>query len=198
MFPYPYNTLKEVLPFNDMGWYFNEVPMEKLLNERQAKVVIELGSWLGKSTRHIASLLPHDGLLYAVDHWLGSEEHQKSSDWSKYLPTLYEQFLSNTIHAHLTHKIIPVKMNTLEASEYFRQKHIIPDLIYLDASHDEQSVYHDLNSYFPLVQGHGILCGDDWGWGLSVQNAILRFAKEKHLFLEIPNNWFWILRENHF
>ena len=192
----PYQSLPKLLPYDDMGWYSNAEPMEQLVRERKPKVVIELGSWLGKSTRHIAQIIPKDGIVYAVDHWLGSVEHH-ATQFSKYLPTLYDQFLSNVIHTKLTDKIIPVRMTTLQAVNEFVARNIVPDLIYVDASHDEESVYKDLVAYYPLVKGHGILCGDDWGWGngFPVQMAVRRFAKEQNLQIEIPNGWFWILRE---
>lgn len=193
--PYPYDTLKEILPYNGSGMYINAAPMERILKERGVKIVIELGSWLGKSTRHIASVLPEDGVVFAVDHWLGSAEHQQSVE----LSVLYEQFLSNTIHAGLASKIIPMKMTTLEAAEEFRKKGPTPDLVYVDASHDEESVYADLTAYFFLVQGYGIICGDDWGWGADkgfpVRRAVIRFAKENQLRIELHDAWFWILYE---
>jgi predicted O-methyltransferase YrrM len=178
--------------------YINAVPMAKLIQEHDVRIVIELGSWLGKSTRHIASLLPEDGVVFAVDHWLGSAEHQESVQ----RPYLFEQFLSNVIHEQLTHKIIPLRMTTLEAADEFKRRFIFPDLIYVDASHDETSVYQDLQAYYPLVHGHGILCGDDWGWGAQwgfpVSRAVRRFAKEKNLSIQVIDGWFWILKPNHF
>jgi predicted O-methyltransferase YrrM len=194
--PHPYNTLQEVLPFDPSGMYINAVPLEKLMRERGVSVAIELGSWLGKSTRHIASILPEDGIVYAVDHWLGSEEHRHSVE----LPVLYEQFLSNVIHAHLTEKIVPLRMTTLEAAEEFRKWGTAPDLVYVDAAHDEESVYADLRAYFPLVEGRGILCGDDWGWGahlgFPVSRAVSRFARENRLRIELHDSWFWTLYES--
>lgn len=191
----PYSDLQEVLPFNGDGMYINAVPMEKVLRENNVKTVVELGSWLGKSTRHIASVLPEDGVVYAVDHWLGSEEHVGSH----HIPVLYEQFLSNVIHAELTEKIVPIRLKTLDAVDYIREKGIVPDLIYVDASHDEESVYTDLINFYPLVQGRGILCGDDWHWGRQhgypVLRAVTRFAKERFLRIEVFGEWFWVLRE---
>lgn len=193
--PLPYRLLKEILPFDERGMYINAAPMEKLLKERKARTVVELGSWLGKSTRHIASLLPEGGKVYAVDHWLGSAEHQNSIE----IPRLYEQFLSNAIHAKLTDKIIPKKMTTLEAAEEFKANGLQIDVVYVDASHDEASVSADLAAYFPLVQGHGILCGDDWGWGhaqgFPVSTAVTRFAQQHNLRIEVIDGWFWILHE---
>lgn len=190
----PYGSIQEPLPFDGMGFYSNAIPMEKLLKETQAKTVIELGSWLGKSTRHIAALLPSDGKIYAVDHWLGSVEHHNDKRYNKYLPKLYDQFLSNVIRSGLTQKIVPVRMTTLEALKKFQEEEIIPDIVYVDASHDEQSVYEDLCAYYKLVENHGILCGDDWTWGgdtgFPVRRAVQRFAKEKNLEIKVYKKWF--------
>ena len=39
---------------------------------KKSKVVIELGSWFGKSSTAIADNLPQDGVLYCIDTWAGS------------------------------------------------------------------------------------------------------------------------------
>lgn len=193
--PAPYKDLKEILSFNHQGWFANAYPLSELLKERRAKIVIELGSWLGKSTRCIARNLSEDGVVYAVDHWKGSIEHQ--GPFKNMLPQLYEQFLSNMIRSKLAHKVVPMRMATLEAAKEFLEKHVVPDVVYIDASHDEESVYADIQTYFPLVQGHGVLCGDDWnyGEGQPVKRAVKRFAKENHLNLEVYNGAFWVLQE---
>lgn len=118
--PDAYKELKELLPF----FYINASQIQNLFWEIKPKAVIELGSWLGASTRHMAQLLPESGVVYAVDHWLGSVEHHKNRIFHKYLPTLYEQFLSNVIHAGLTHKIFPIRMNTLDAVKIFQDENI--------------------------------------------------------------------------
>jgi beta-1,4-mannosyl-glycoprotein beta-1,4-N-acetylglucosaminyltransferase len=196
--PYPYNTLQEILPFDESGWYINAAPMEEILRKRNVKVVVELGAWLGQSTRHIAMNLPSDGIVYAIDHWKGNQEIQQTH--KDLLLHLYSQFLSNVIHANLTQKIHPISMTTLEAVEELKKLGVVPDLVYVDASHDEESVYADLKAYFPLVKGHGVICGDDWGWGgpeagFPVRKAVERFAKENRLKIKVPNGWFWILSE---
>lgn len=196
--PEPYRSLTEILPYDGSGWYINAGPMEKILRENDIKVAVELGSWLGLSTRHIASNLPEGGVVFAIDHWLGSVENQGPQQ--HLLPNLYNQFLSNVIHTHLTNKIIPLKMNTLDGVKELKKRQVVPDLVYVDASHDEASVYADLVAYYPLVRGHGILCGDDWGWGgeamgFPVRKAVERFAKENRLTVQVSNGWFWRLYE---
>lgn len=174
-----------LLPFDDHGWYGNAEMIEKIFQQYPIKVVVEIGSWLGKSTRHLASLVPEGGMVYAIDHWKGSSEHQNGVE-SKFLPYLYEQFISNIIHAELTHKITPMRMSSLEAARIFNK---IPDLIYLDGSHEYDAVYQDLKAWFPFVKGHGILCGDDWWWG-TTREAIVQFAKENNLCIFAEGN-FW-------
>lgn len=189
--PEPYNAV-ELLPPDPHGWYANAEQMERILNGTGIKTVVEVGSWLGKSTIHIASLLPEDGKVYAVDHWLGSAEHQPG-EWAYYqaLPYLYQQFLSNVIHAGMSHKIVPIRMDSLSAVHEIQRLNVRVDMVYLDAGHDKASVYNDLRAWYPLVKGHGFICGDDWSWK-SVREAVRVFAKQKKLKIRAENN-FWVL-----
>ena len=174
--PEPYRSVT-LLPFDPQGWFFNAKPIDFLMKNRKINTVIEVGSWLGQSTRHFATILPPGGKVYAIDHWQGSVEHQAIQG----LEFIYEQFLSNVIHAGLTDKIIPLRMNSLEAAEFLNPMTIRPDLIYIDASHDTDSVLADLNAWFPYVKGHGILCGDDWHIFPSVRRAVEIFAEQNDL-----------------
>ncbi len=190
--PKPYSEIKELLPFDDHGWYANRKPIERLIKARQVKTVIEVGCWLSKSTRHIAKQLPRGGKIYAVDHWQGSLEHQPGQNSScKNLSLLFDQFCSNVIHSKLTHKIIPVRLPSIDAEKYLSD--IFPDLIYIDASHEFEPVYQDLTIWFPYVEGHSVLCGDDWAFP-EVQEAVKKFAKEKNLSIEVKSP-FWMLIE---
>lgn len=192
--PDPYRQVR-LRPFNDgQNWYNNREKLERLILQHNVKIIVEIGCWVGRSTRHMASLLPLDGKLYAVDHWLGSSEHQPGRH--AYCPEthyLYDQFLSNVIHAGLTHKIVPVRMPSLEAAKYL--SYLVPDLIYIDASHDRDSVFADLCAWYPRVAGHGILCGDDWGGGHGgVASAVNEFASQQKLIVD-ADDAFWRLRE---
>lgn len=187
-----YDGVDPLLPFVEDGWYQNGPQIEILFESRPIHTVVEVGCWLGLSTRHIASLVGPEGRVYAVDHWLGSEEHQPGeAHWHPALDHLYEQFLSNVIHAGLQEIIVPIRMPSLEAAQLGLFQEV--DLIYIDASHETEDVYRDLVAWFPYVEGHGILCGDDWGWE-SVQRAVKRFAKEKKLSIYHFIN-FWRLVE---
>lgn len=182
----PYASVK-LLPFDGHGWFYNATQLASCIAFNNVKTVIEVGCWLGLSTRFIASQLGEGGLVYAVDTWLGSlDEKEHREDQRRKI--LYEQFLSNTIHAGLTDKIIPLRMSSLEASQ---KKSMIADLIYIDASHKEEDVFNDIIAWYPHLNTGGILCGDDWSWD-SVQKGVIRAAKKlkrKIFFI----NEFWEL-----
>ena len=196
-YPEPYSSLENIFPFDDSGWFCgdNRLMLEQFIQKKKIKIIVELGSLLGQSTRYMAERLPEGGVVYAVDHWLGNPEHQSPHRTDIYpkLPTLYERFLSNVIHARLCDKIIPVRMTTLEAAEYLAG--IQPDLVYVDATHETHLVLQDLETWYPFVQGHGILCGDDWergGGNGSVKVAVIHFANLHGLRYFNFGNFWWL------
>lgn len=181
----PYASI-EVLPFDGHGWFANSVPLQMLLDIKKPKTVIEIGSWLGCSTRFIATNLEKGSKLYAVDTWLGSideSEHQKDPR----LATLYQQFLSNIIHTQLTDVIIPVRMKSMEAAAALKVK---ADFIYIDGAHDTWSVMNDILYWYVHLKEGGIMCGDDWGWK-SVQVAVEACAKTLNKKVYSAGNCWW-------
>ena len=178
--PEPYLSSPD-LPFDPHGWFFNQKPLEECLLSNP-KTVIEVGSWLGASTRFIAERLSSGSKLYAVDTWKGSIEHTDDPR----LPHLYSLFLSNVKHAKLTHVIIPVRMESLEAA---RQLNIKADLIYIDGAHDTKSAYEDIISWYDHLNPGGILCGDDFKWG-TVHEAVVHAAIALKQTIEVQDN-FW-------
>lgn len=196
--PSPYCDLQEILSFNGHGWYSNGAWIEKLMSQNKIFTVIEVGSWLGASTRHIATLLQPNGKVYAVDTWEGSIEHYENQAWKNMLPTLYDQFLSNIVHAQLTDRIIPVRATSLSAAVELKKKLNKVDLIFIDAGHDTESVLNDLNAYWPFVENNqGILCGDDWSWE-TVRAAVIMFAQVYELTLYADDNFWFLKKEDNY
>ena len=189
--PHPYNTIS-VLPFDNAGHFGGRqaAGLSFVIKNYKSQVVVEIGSYLGASTRYIAKLLPDQGIIYAVDHWLGNEEWQNQPNYQDIQKLFYQKFLSNVIHEGLYYKIVPMKMTSLEAAKIIKVK---PDLVFLDGAHDYQSVYEDLTAWYPHVVGHGVLCGDDYNWGQSkpVKRAVDRFARENKLKVKLIADWFW-------
>lgn len=194
--PAPYNSIN-ILNADYDGWLseVNQKGLKRFIETLQPKIVVEIGSWLGLSAIFMALSLPSESKLYAVDHWQGSIEHHMNQEWSVKLPTLYHQFLSNVIHAGVTHKIIPARMSSLEAAKTLSVK---PNLVYIDGSHKEIDVYNDIIAWYEKLEIGGILCGDDYSWGNQaiggfVYNGVLKAAKELNMQVIVEGDIFWYL-----
>lgn len=73
-------------------------------------------------------------------------------------------------------KAVYHRMMSLEASRTFQDASV--DLVYLDASHDEQSVWDDLIAWVPKVKKGGICAGHDFfSRAYGVQKAVNRFCQ---------------------
>jgi hypothetical protein len=172
---YPWPATKPHVPqaAEFPGWFGagTDTILARILPER-ARVVVELGAWLGMSTRHIAKCAP-DATVISVDHWEGSPEHQSGPQFQRMLPTLYESFLSECWDYR--DRIIPLRSSTIDGLRTIARYGIEPDLIFIDAEHSYEAVTNELelaNELFPQAR----LVGDDFDWR-GVQEAVQNFAR---------------------
>jgi len=141
------------------GWCCGEnIAMFGRLCNDETDVVVELGSWLGRSALYLLRAAPKATLI-TVDHWQGSTEHHLREDWKSKLPTLYETFLRH-LWAYRT-RVIPLRGTTLFGLEKIASLQIPVKVIYIDASHDSRSVEADVRTSRELFP-ETIVCGDDW------------------------------------
>ncbi|MDR3646467.1 MAG: class I SAM-dependent methyltransferase [Candidatus Babeliales bacterium] len=164
----------------------NQAYLSNFIKKLNPTTVIEVGTWLGVTAFLIAKQLGKQSKLYVVDPWEDYEEMHAFPEYQKRMPTSYWQFLSNCIHMKLTHKIIPIKMKSIQASKALN---INADLIFIDACHTEEDVYQDIMAWYPKVKKGGICCGDDWWWP-SVKKGVARAIAELKLEVYSEDN-FW-------
>jgi hypothetical protein len=182
--PEPYCSIKD-LPFDSHGWFGNAEQLSECFQEKSIETVIEIGSWLGCSTRFLATSVRPGGKVFAVDTWLGSPTEDVHMTDPR-LPYLYQLFLSNIKHAQLTDKVVPIRMASIEAA---RALNVKADLIYIDGAHDTASVCQDILFWYPHLKQDGIMCGDDWLWP-SVQAAVVETSKKLNKSIYVSGN-FW-------
>jgi len=183
--PEPYRSIRD-LPFDPHGFGSNERHLKKIIAHYKPKIIIEIGPWLGSSTRCLAQLLPDDGIVYTIDTWLGSLDepgHQRDPR----LPYMYQLFLSNVKHAQLTHKIVPIRMKSTEAAKALN---VMADLVYIDGAHDTESVTNDILGFMPHLNPNGIMCGDDWSWD-TVRIAVVQCATLFNKKVYFDDNFWW-------
>lgn len=165
------------------GWLVEGT--EKVLRRHlrpDMKVIVELGVWLGKSTKFFLEQCPK-AHVYSVDLW----DSQHLTQWaeSKH-PHLVEAAKRplDTFMVNLWAKrkrVTPIQMDSIAAIAAIKKAGIQPDLIYLDTSHLYPETLNEIRAIkaaFPTVQ----LVGDDWEWGnrkhgLAVQKSVHEYVK---------------------
>ncbi len=160
-YPWPAKC-PDVAP-NPDGWFCGENRQVLQTLVADADIVLELGAWLGMSTRMLVDWCP--GTVITIDHWKGSAEHQVNYP---FLPILYETFVRNAWDGHRD-RLIPMRTNTQEGMRELAELGITPDVIYVDASHETPLVVQDLTTAMQLFPAAHIV-GDDWTWD-SVKDA---------------------------
>lgn len=186
------------------GWSSRHPYLLRAIDERKPAVVIEIGVWKGGSTITMArrmKALKLDAVVISVDTWLGSVEHWANPLWFDSLrmkggyPTLQRTFMANVVKEGVQEHVIPLPLDSLNASILLKRKKVRADVIHIDAAHDYASVAADLAAWWPLLKKGGVLIGDDYrtdgGW-LGVRQAFDEFAAAQGLSLQHQPHKCWI------
>lgn len=156
--PWPPERPQVPLRMND-GWF--DKTRTKLLSRytgQHVRGVVELGSWMGLSTRWFHAMCPHAQIV-AIDHWQGCVEHHRDPKYAGVLPTLASTFLANCWLQR--DRIIPLRIDTQRGMELVAAEGVPVDLVYVDASHDTESVHDDIVTAWHCFPD-AVLTGDDW------------------------------------
>ncbi|MCS6958990.1 MAG: class I SAM-dependent methyltransferase [Pseudanabaenaceae cyanobacterium SKYGB_i_bin29] len=187
------------------GWGSTVTVFERLISQLLPKLIIEVGTWKGASAIHMVDILKSHGIVcpvLCVDTWLGGLEVAKDNPISYLGVTvprrygysqLYFQFLANVMHRQAQNYIVPIPLHAVAAFKLLLYWRVSADLIYVDASHEEEDVYADLSNYWQLLRSGGVLLGDDYPDPRfpGVYAAVNRFAKENNLEIQSEGNKFW-------
>ena len=146
------------------GWLKSEEGplLYTLAGQVTAGVIVEIGSWMGKSTTWLAWGSKHAALIshndptpvYAIDHHTGSAEHRKkqSKIWT------FDQFTLNIRAAGVEEVVRPIVKPSLDAVAGWTDP---IGLIFIDGSHDYDNVKADLDAWYPHVLPGGVVAFHD-------------------------------------
>jgi hypothetical protein len=134
---------------------------------RESKLIVELGSFLGLSSRFLLNHAPNAKFL-AVDRWTPLERHYEIPQIHHVLDRLYETFLVNCWD--YKDRLIPVRAETSEGLHQISQQGLTPDVFYVDSDHSYEAVSRELNLISQLFPS-ALIVGDDYDWE-DVRRAI--------------------------
>lgn len=188
---YPWPDLKPVVPPPPpRNWLFPST--QEMLAKcvpRDARIVIELGSFTGRSTRFLVEHASQATIL-AVDHWQGSDDMHGDAEVMAFLPRLYETFLAECWL--FRDRIVPIRRKTIEALQEIADLEIVPDAVYVDADHSYEAVRDDVEAVLRLFP-QTVVVGDDWNWE-GVQRAVTEVA-QRHGYRVEAHGVGWRLAE---
>lgn len=171
-------------------------------------VVVEVGSWKGRSTVAMATACKARGLdarIVAVDTWLGAPEFWTwgledptrglSLNVAHGYPRVYFTFARNIKRLGLAALCSPLPISSVQGAAVLRHHGVLADIVYVDAAHEHDAVAADLAAYWPLVKPGGVMFGDDYtaGWP-GVVSAVTEFAAARGLRVDV-SGVLWTLRK---
>jgi hypothetical protein len=177
---------------NIQGWFSFDRIYKSVVNELNEGLIVEVGSWLGKSSAFMAVEIYNSKkpiAFHCVDHWNGSEEHQNRDIVKD--NQLYETFLKNM--KPVKDIVIPIRKTSLEASKDYNDASI--NFVFIDASHDYENVKSDLDAWYPKIKPGCLFGGHDYGpTHHEVRKAVDEFCL-KNSYQVTSKDDCWIIRK---
>ena len=148
------------------GWFdFSFLYDEVVASAKNGDTIIEVGTWLGKSTCYLAQKIKERGInvhFYACD--IFTRPSPETPTWSDGQITLtdlsfYTMFLENIKKQGVEDIVTPIVESSLEFVKRFG-KHSV-DFLFLDNDHANEHVIQELVLWYPRVKPGSIMAGHD-------------------------------------
>lgn len=157
---------------------------------------LEVGSYCGKSTVYLgAAAKSKGGIVYAVDHHRGSEEHQKGEEYhdadlydaKAQLMDSFREFRSTMRSANLEDSVVPIVASSRIASRRWATP---LGMVFIDGGHSFEAALTDYRSWIAHIVPGGVLAIHDIfpdpAKGGQAPYDIWKLAKASGLFEELP------------
>lgn len=163
-------------PFDRQSMFAREKARDVLgfVGDRPMKLIVEVGSWLGASTRWFAETFSgpifkgqeHEhAAIVCIDTWAGLDEWE-SGDLVSRRPIAWEQFVVNCWH--LRQWITPIRMPSADGlpaiEERLKRQGRVPDLVFIDGDHRYEPCLNDVMTS-ATAWPEALVLGDDYEIG---------------------------------
>lgn len=169
-------------------WYSDKGACQPIFKEAihlaNPGIIVEVGSFVGESAIHMAKCLQEEKLeavILCVDTWGGGIDHwekvpEKLRFWFG-RPSLFYQFMGNVCDHSVQGYILPIAMDSINGARLLKLKGIVPNMVYVDGSHEAGDVLRDMGTYWNLIPKGGVMLSDDVGpWFPEVENDWYHFV----------------------
>lgn len=140
-----------------------------LAERARGRRVVEVGSWLGRSTKALASTATK---VFAVDHWAGSKDDATEKEAKEI--DVWATFNSNLGPEINSRKVVPISMKHehLSASTTYDYDSVSTtysfltdepvDMVFIDGDHSYEAAKRDIQNAMAILAPGGLLCGHDF------------------------------------
>jgi len=142
-------------------------------------VIVEIGSWKGKSTIWLASgsKASRKIKVYAVDPHRGSSEHQKDGKvWT------FDEFKANIKRAKVDDIVVPLIMTSEKAAHIIKEP---VELVFVNGEHKYEIVKLDFKLWFPKLVWGGMMAFHDTTKCLGPKRVAIQFLYKSRNFRDI-------------
>jgi predicted O-methyltransferase YrrM len=167
-------------------------------NSNEGSHFVEVGVWKGRSASFMAVEIHNSNkkiTFDCVDKWEESSDHIDESNPNTFNTGLqkndglYNEYLKNI--EPVNHIINSIRTTSVEASKLYSDESL--DFVFIDASHDFESVKEDIQHWLPKVKKGGILAGHDYAWCQDVKDAVHTFFSSDKFY---ESEGCWIYNKN--
>lgn len=145
------------------GWgAFHDLYAEVIKQARPGAVLVEIGCWRGKSAAFAGVEIINSRKpirFFTVDHFLGSTDKHRA------LPEVAAGQLEAIARRNLApvaRVVTVLAMASVEAAATFEDGSV--DFLFVDGTHDYDSVKADLTAWLPKLRQGAMVAGDDANW----------------------------------
>jgi hypothetical protein len=161
--------------------------LSKIVKEFDLKIGVEVGAKAGENIRNVLLRCP-DFTFIGVDHW---DPKIKYQTWSpKVQPVNEKKF--DLVCKEFPERTKKMKYLSDVAADFFENESL--DLVFIDASHDAENVYNDIEKWYPKVRSGGFICGHDFGHPKigNVEAGVKRFFNDDIALFE---DYVWAVKK---
>jgi predicted O-methyltransferase YrrM len=148
------------------GWMTLEELLWLATTASRCNLIVEFGSYHGRSTRALADNMRSNGRLWAVDPWNGDYPGENGEVMDNVNTYCFPQFRKNLEDHILCGRVVPHR----GFSYSFRLPFQV-DMVFIDGDHRYEVVHKDISKAIELTKPGGIICGHDYGF-FGVKQAV--------------------------